>query len=112
MVGSVPASPTLKLVSVQGLTFSAWIKTAVVQNSAVLFQQQEEANTISLTITGGKLVAAFGATETPKTMDVKPEMWHHVALTAGQSLTVFLDGQEIAQAPITLADMQGEINFG
>ena len=109
---TIPASPTLKLVAAQGYTVSAWIKTAVVQNSAVLFQQQDGAKSISLSISDGKLVASVGATETPKTMDVKPGLWHHVALTAGQVLTVYLDGQEIAQAPITLADMQGEVTVG
>ena len=109
---TVPASPTLKIVAAQGYTVSTWIKTAVVQNSAVLFQQQDGSKSISLSISGGKLVAAFGATETPRTMDVKPGVWHHVALTVGQILTVYLDGQEIAQAPITLADMQGDITVG
>jgi biopolymer transport protein ExbB len=109
---TIPASPTIKLVSSQGITVSAWIKTTVVQNNAILFQQQDAAKSISLSISGGKLVAAFGATETPKTMDVTPGMWHHVALTAGQVLTVYLDGQEISQAPVTLADMQGDITLG
>ena len=109
---TIPASPTLKLVAAQGYTVSAWIKTAVVQNNAVLFQQQDGAKSISLSILGGKLVAAAGATETPKTMDLKPGSWHHVALTAGQNLTVYLDGLEIAQVPVTLADMQGEVTVG
>ena len=109
---TIPASPTLKLVAAQGYTISAWIKTAVVQNNAVLFQQQDGAKSIGLSILGGKLVAAVGATETPRTMDVKPGTWHHVAMTAGQTLTVYLDGLEIAQAPITLADMQGEVTVG
>ncbi len=109
---TIPASPTLKLVAAQGYTVSAWIKTAVVQNSAVLFQQQDGAKSISLSISGGKLVASLGATETPKTMDVKPGAWHHVAMTVGQTLNVYLDGQEIAQAPIKLADMQGEVTVG
>ncbi|WP_283743537.1 DUF2341 domain-containing protein [Sideroxydans sp. CL21] len=110
---TIPASPTLRLVAAQGYTVSAWIKTAVVQNGAVLFQQQDGAKSIGLSISGGKLVASVGATETPRTMDVKPGMWHHVAVTAGQTLmTVYLDGQEIAQAPVALADMQGEVTIG
>jgi biopolymer transport protein ExbB len=110
---TIPASPTLKLAAAQGYTVSAWIKSDVVQNGAVLFQQLDGAKSISLSITGGKLIAAFGAKETPKTMDVKPGAWHHVAMTAGPTqLTVYLDGLEIAQAPITLADMQGEATVG
>ena len=93
---TIPASPTLKLVAAQGYTVSAWIRSAVVQNGAVLLQQQDGAKSFSLSISEGKLVAAFGATETPRTMDVKPGVWHHVAVTAGPALmTVYLDGQEI-----------------
>ncbi len=109
---TIPASTTLKFAAAQGFTVSAWIKTAVVQNSAVLFQQLDGAKSISLSLSGGKLVAAFGETETPRTLDVKPDVWHHVALTAGQALTVYLDGQEIAQVPVTLSDMQGDITLG
>ncbi|MBU1424255.1 MAG: DUF2341 domain-containing protein [Gammaproteobacteria bacterium] len=109
---TIPASPTLKLAAAQGYTVSAWIRTAVVQNNAVLFKQQDGEKSISLSIVGGKLVAAAGATETPKTADVVPGLWHHVALTAGQVLTVYLDGKEIAQVPVTLADMQGEVTLG
>lgn len=109
---TVPASPALKVVAAQGYTVSAWIKTAGVEENAVLFQQMEGAKSIRLGIAAGKLYAAVGATETAKTADVVPGMWHHVALTAGQVLTVYLDGKEVAQMPVTLADMQGEITLG
>lgn len=109
---TIPASPTLKLVAAQGYTVSAWIKTAAAQDNAILFQQQDGAKAIRLGIAGGKLYAAVGATETPKTADVTPGAWHHVALTAGTALTVYLDGKEVAQAPLTLADMQGEVTLG
>jgi biopolymer transport protein ExbB len=106
------ALPALKLVAAQGLTVSAWIKTAAGQNNAVLFAQQEGANAVKLAIAGGKLYGSFGATETPKTADVAPGVWHHVAMTAGKTLTVYLDGKEVAQVPVTLADMQGQIVVG
>lgn len=106
---TIAASPALKLLAAQGLTVSAWIKTAAVQNNAVLFAQQDGANALKLAIAGGKLYGAFGATETPKTVDVAPGVWHHVAMTAGKVLTVYLDGKEVGQVPVALADMQGQI---
>jgi biopolymer transport protein ExbB len=135
---TVPASPTLKLVAAQGLTVSAWIKipsataslaasspvsasapaqavaapVSPVLTNAILFQQLEGAKTITLGIAAGKLYAAVDAAETPKTADVTPGMWHHVAMTVGQVLTVYLDGKVVAQAPVTLADMQGDITLG
>jgi biopolymer transport protein ExbB len=109
---TMPAAPTLKVVATQGYTVSAWIKTNTLQDNAVLFQQTDGAKSIRLGLAGGKLYAAVGATETPKTADVTLGIWHHVALTAGTVLTVYLDGKEVAQAPIALADMQGEVVLG
>lgn len=109
---TIPASPTLKVVAAQGYTVSAWIKTAAVQENAVLFQQVDGAKSLRLGIAAGKLYAAAGATETPKTVEIVPGVWHHVALTAGPVLTVYLDGKEVAQTPVTLADMQGEVTVG
>jgi len=109
---TIPPAPTLKVVAAQGYTVSAWIKPSVAQDNAILFQQTDGAKTIRMGITGGKLYAAVGAAETPKTADVTPGIWHHVALTAGTTLTVYLDGKEVAQAPVALADMQGEVVLG
>ncbi len=108
---TVPASPTLKVVAAQGFTVSAWIKVTA-QNDAILFQQQDGAKAIQLGIAGGKLYASADAAETPKTAEVTPGIWHHVALTAGQVLTLYLDGKVVAQVPVALADMQGEITVG
>lgn len=108
---TVPASPALKVVAAQGFTVSAWIKVAA-QNDAILFQQQDGAKSIQLGIAGGKLYASADAAETPKTAEVTPGIWHHVALTAGQMLTLYLDGKVVAQVPVALADMQGEITVG
>ena len=109
---TIPASPTLKVVAAQGFTVSLWIKASAVQENAILFRQSDGAKTIQLGIAGGKLYATAGGKETPKTIDVTPGLWHHVELTAGQVLTLYLDGKEVAQMPIVLADMQGEITVG
>jgi biopolymer transport protein ExbB len=109
---TVPASPTNKVVAAQGYTVSAWIKTAPAQDNAILFQQQDGAKSILLGIAAGKLYATVEGTETPKTTDVTPGIWHHVALTTGAALTLYLDGKVVAQAPVALADMQGDITVG
>ena len=108
---TIPAAPTLNVVAAKGYTVSAWIKPSAAQD-AILFQQVDGAKSIRMGIAGGKLYAAVDATETPKTAEVMPGIWHHVALTAGTALTVYLDGKEVAQVPVTLADMQGEVTLG
>jgi biopolymer transport protein ExbB len=110
---TIAASPSLKVVASQGLTVSAWIKVLVPQANAVLFQQQDGAKSIVLGIEAGKLYASTDASSTPKTTEIVPSAWHHVALTIGQGLTtLYLDGNQVATAAATIADMQGEIAVG
>jgi biopolymer transport protein ExbB len=110
---TIAASPSLKVVASQGLTISAWIKVLVPQANAVLFQQQDGAKSIVLGIEAGKLYASTDASSTPKTTEIVPSAWHHVALTIGQGLTtLYLDGNQVATAAATITDMQGEIAVG
>ena len=55
---TLPTSLTLKVVAAQGYTVSAWVKTGVVQENAMLFQQLDGATALRLGIAGGKLYAA------------------------------------------------------
>jgi biopolymer transport protein ExbB len=110
---TVAASPSLKVVASQGVTVSAWIKMDVPQANAILFQQQDGAQSIVLGIEAGKLYASTGTLSTPKTTEIVPSAWHHVALTVGQALaTLYLDGQEVATAAAPITDMQGDITVG
>jgi biopolymer transport protein ExbB len=111
-VMTLAASPSLKVGASQGVTVSAWIKVTVPQDNAILFQQQDGGKSLVLGIEAGKLYASSGASGTPKTADIVPGAWHHVALTAGQTLTLYLDGKEVAAAAAPLADMQGNITAG
>ena len=109
----IAPSPSLKISAAQGVTISAWIKMAVPQANAILFQQLDGTKSIVLGIEAGKLYASTGASSTPKTADIVPSAWHHVALTIVQSLmTLYLDGNEVATAAAPIMDMQGDITVG
>ncbi|MBY0579194.1 MAG: DUF2341 domain-containing protein [Burkholderiales bacterium] len=95
----------------QGFTVSAWVKVASPME-AILFQQQDGGQSVTLGISGGKLYGEVNGVQTPKTADVAPGAWHHVALTAGQTLSVYLDGQEVGNANVALPQMQGAITVG
>ena len=109
---TITSSPSLKVGANPGMTMSAWIKVASPQSNAILFQQQDGEKSVVLGIEAGKLYASAGISSTPKTADVVPGAWHHVALTAGQTLTLYLDGKEVATAAAPIADMQGNITVG
>ncbi len=109
---TVTSSPSIKFDASRGMTVSAWIKVMAVQGNAILFQQQNGGKSVVLGIEAGKLYASSGASSTPKTTEVVLGAWHHVALTAGKDLTLYLDGKEVATAAAPIADMQGDISVG
>ena len=109
---TLPASPKLKFGAVQGMTVSMWIKADAAQTNAVLYRQQDGTNSVVLGIEGGKLYASVNGTATPKTADVVPGAWHHVAFSAGKTLTLYLDGKPVADVAAALPDMQGSVTVG
>lgn len=94
-----------------GLTVSAWIKAGNSSDS-VLFAQQDGTNSIVLGIQGGKLYGSVNGVQTQGTANVAPGAWHHVALTLGQNLTVYLDGEAAGTASAVAPQMQGAIVAG
>ena len=109
---TIAASQSTRFDGSRGMTVSAWIKVMSPQANAVLFQQQDGGKSVVLGIEAGKLYASSGSSSTPKTADVAVGGWHHVALTAGQALTLYLDGKEVATAAAPISDMQGDITVG
>jgi biopolymer transport protein ExbB len=111
-VMTLAASPSLNAVASQGMTVSAWVKVSASQANAILFQQQDAGKSVVIGIEAGKLYAAINGTSTSKTTDFSVGAWHHVALTAGPALTLYLDGVDIATAAAPLMDLQGNITVG
>ena len=114
---TIPATPSLKFTGAGGLTFSAWIKIGAAQQNAVLFAQKEGAKSISVVIDQTQLIARLdngdgAVVETPHTAQLAPDAWHHIAVSAGQRLTVYVDGKEAASIDASMPDIQGEIVVG
>ncbi|MFZ2974788.1 MAG: DUF2341 domain-containing protein [Ferribacterium limneticum] len=109
---TVPASPSLKLVTANGLTFTAWIKP-MANASGTLFQQSEGGKSLALALKGGKLVALVNGKEFPSKATVLADTWQHVAMTLiGGKLTFYMEGAEAGTADIALDDTAGDIQIG
>lgn len=108
----IPASPSLKFGDT-GFTFSAWVKIVAPQRDAVLFARQDGADAVSLHIDQTRIYARVArggkAEETPRTGELSAGTWHHLALTGGARLTLYIDGRETAAlaapTPALAADM-------
>ncbi len=111
----IPASPSLKFADT-GFTFSAWVKIAAPQRDAVLFARQDGADGVSLHIDQSKLYARVErggkVLETPRTADLAPGAWHHVALTGGARVAIYVDGREAATLDTVTPALSGDIVLG
>ncbi|MHB0986459.1 MAG: DUF2341 domain-containing protein [Sulfuricella sp.] len=113
---SIPASPSLKFGGGGGFAFSAWVKIAAPQQGALLFEQREGGKRIAVGMDGTQVYAVVdaggGAKETPRSAELAPGKWHHVAVTGGKRLTVYVDGKEVAAIDASLPEIQGEAVVG
>lgn len=114
---SIGASPSLKVVPAQGMTWSAWIKPAAVQERAVLFTQTDGAKAISVLIEGDSVFARITPdkgkpAQTGRDAKLVPGAWSHVVVTFKDRIVVYLNGVEVAAAPAALFELGGEIVIG
>ena len=111
----IPASPSLKF-SDAGFTFSAWAKLAAPQNNTVLFAGGYAANAISVRINQTRLhvqLTRGGRTqETASAVELAPGSWHHVAVSGGARLALYLDGREVVALESSAPALDGDIVLG
>lgn len=111
----IPASPSLKF-GESGFTFSAWVKIAAPQRDAVLFARQDGAEAVSVHFDQSKVyarIARGGKTqETPRTSELVPGAWHHLAVTGGTRVVLYVDGRETAALDAATPALAGDIVLG
>jgi biopolymer transport protein ExbB len=101
---TVPHSPSLNLA--QGFTLSAWVKIKHPGTDGYLFSQTEHEKGLIIGIDGETVYARVinnGAViQTEGDARITQGNWHHLAVTAkpGGKLSLFIDGQEVAGAPL------------
>lgn len=113
---TVPATASLRLLSTQGFTASAWLRVEQAQQ-AVVFALGDQGKSLELALDGSKLVARATLGGAPATVtqasDLTLGQWHHVALTAGDGkLTLFVDGVAAGSTPVALAEVGGNFTIG
>ncbi len=113
---TVPASASLRLLPAQGFTASAWVRPDKAQQSVIL-ALADQGKSLELSLDGSRLVASAAMGAAPVTVsqaaDLALDQWHHVAMTAGNgTLSLFVDGILAGSAPVTLAEVGGELTIG
>ena len=109
---TLPGSPSLIFGQAGGFTYSAWIKIAGPQQSAILFSQNEGATPLVMGINGLRPFVSSGKSTSVGTTDITAGQWHHIAATAKDKLTLYLDGQEAGSSIAALSESKGPVEIG
>ena len=112
---TIPGTPSLGF-SENGFTFSAWVKIAAPQTDAVLFARQDGAEGVSLRVNQNRVIARVTRggknQDTQGAAELTPGNWHHVAVTGGPRLVLYLDGREVAALDGVKPALAGDIVLG
>ena len=112
----IPASASLKFGGDTGFTFSTWVKIAAPQRDAVLFARQDGGEGVSVHIDQTKVYARItrgGKTQdTARSGELIAGTWHHLALTGGARLLVYIDGREVAALDAATPALAGDTTLG
>jgi len=92
-----------------GMTVSAWVKPAAADQKATLFSQQGGA--VQILYEGGQVWVVTPGGTTGKA-DLAAGTWHHVAVTLGDRIVLYVDGREAAAVAAKAAAVSGEVVIG
>jgi biopolymer transport protein ExbB len=104
---TLPAAPSLALAANAPLTWSAWIKPAVLQPNAVLYSRRDAANGLAIGLDNGapfvEVTNAGTVQRSGAGAPVAQDAWHHLAVVANAGqITLYLDGNPYASLAATL----------
>lgn len=103
----LPASPSLKLTAGGGFTFTAWIKPSGAGTGRLLTLGAGKPS-LSINLASGQVAATLGTAQIKATAPLKPGVWQHLAVVAGNGkLTFYLDGTSVGSGDFALLDVAG-----
>lgn len=108
----VSASPSLRYVAANGLTFTAWLRPTELR-SGTLFEQVDGKRSLALLLRDGRLAVAIDGRETATPASLQANAWQHVALTlGGGKATIYLNGEAAGTVEAATADLGGDVRIG
>lgn len=112
----IPAAPSLGIQAGAAFTWSAWIKPATPDQTSVLYQRRDAGNALIIGLAGGAPYVAVdhgeGLQQSPATPPLNDIGWHHVAVTGGPQLQLFIDGKPGPVLDATLPALASEALVG
>ncbi|EDY17419.1 MotA/TolQ/ExbB proton channel [Chthoniobacter flavus Ellin428] len=98
---TLPKSPSLAWSEGQVLTWSAWVKPAVLAANAAIFSRHDNGNGLVIGLNNGipyvEVTGAGGTQRSPDGQPIAAGAWHHIAVVAtAADIKVYLDGESYA----------------
>ncbi|OYY92914.1 MAG: hypothetical protein B7Y41_14120 [Hydrogenophilales bacterium 28-61-23] len=113
---TIRASPSLNIGRATGATFSAWVRSSEAKQNSVLFSRVDGNKSVALALQDGKLVATVNDgsvnLQSMPPVDLPASGWFHLALTMGEDVSVYVNGQKVAGSEAHCPDMGGDITLG
>jgi biopolymer transport protein ExbB len=110
---TIPASGSLAWASGSSLTWSAWIKPAVLQANAVIFSRRDGAGSFLIGMDNGVPFVEINGARSAAGSPVAAGSWHHLAVVVdATTTTLYLDGASYATLGASLPTLNGTALIG
>jgi len=112
----MPQSPTLAITAGQPLTWSMWVRPKDVTASAVLFDQRDAQNALTIGLDAGvpyaQITTPAATQRTTRGAALTGDAWHLITVTASNHLTVYVDGVKSGDVLASLPAIGGTAMLG
>ncbi len=112
----MPAGPSLTWAAAARMTWSAWIRPAEADESGVIFSRRDGAAAFIVGIDAGKpyveVAVAGGVQRATAPTALAANGWHHVAITAGEAIALYVDGAPSARLSAALPALDAPALIG
>jgi biopolymer transport protein ExbB len=113
---TLPAGPSLAWAAGATATWSAWIRPVEAESRGVIFSRRDGVNALLIGVEGGKpfvqVESAEGVKREAAAAAIPAASWHHLAVTTGDSITLYLDAVPVAKLAVGLPALAGTSVIG
>jgi biopolymer transport protein ExbB len=108
----ITRTPSLAIPAGQAMTWSMWVQPDPETRTAVLFSDRDGAGAITIGLEQGvpyaQIDAAGGSRRVAAPAALPATGWHHIAVTAGGQLALYVDGQAAGEVAVALPAIDGQ----
>jgi len=112
----IPAGPSLAWAAGGRLTWAAWLRPSETESTGVVFSRREGGSAFLVGLQAGRpyveVTAPTGSQRASAPASFPANSWHHVAVTVGDRLTLYVDGSPAANLAVALPALNSSSLLG